>query len=110
MQKFDNMIALRLQLEKRILQILEYINHPLKSQIEQNLGLFSVKELSQIWEYLETGSLNPIYKFFEDKKQEYLDIINSIKMKEKFKILKDVKVKERLESEKEDIELIEFNF
>jgi len=104
------MIELRNKLEQRILWILKNINHPITSQIQSSLSLFSVNELSQIWEFLETGSLNPIYNFLEDKKQAYLKIINNLKIQERYAKLQDVKIKERLETEEEKMELIDFNF
>lgn len=102
----------RRELEIRILQILKYINHPIAPNLEKSLGLFSVKELTQIDQYLETGSLNPIYKFFEDKQKEYLDIINELKINKRYERLNSIRVKEKLEleQEKEEIEMITFDF
>lgn len=99
-------------IEKRILNILKYINHPIKQRLQENMGLFSQQELSQILEFLETWSLNPIYDFLEDKKKEYIDIINSLKVRKKYVTLSNIKLKERLEmeSEQKEIELIDFNY
>ncbi len=99
-------------IEKRILNILKYINHPIKQRLQENMGLFSLQELSQILEFLETWSLNPIYDFLEDKKKEYIDIINSLKVRKKYVTLSNIKLKERLEmeSEQKEIELIDFNY
>lgn len=102
----------REQIEQKILYILRYINHPITEKLEINLSLFSLIELSQIQDFLETWNLNPIYDFLEDKKEEYLDIINSLKIKKRYANLNGIKIKERLEKEKEnkEIELIDFNF
>lgn len=99
-------------IEKRILNILKYINHPIKQRLQENMGLFSQQELSQILEFLETWSLNPIYDFLEDKKREYMDIINSLKVRKRYVTLNNIKLKERLEmeSEQKEIELIDFNY
>lgn len=102
----------RSEIEARILKILHYINHPIAPNLEQNLSLFSLKELTQIHDYLETGSLNPIYKFFEEKQQEYLSIINTLKINKRYETLNSIRVKEKLEieQEKEEIEMITFDF
>lgn len=98
--------------KKRILEILDMINHPIKSQIEQNITLFSNKELFQIAEYLESWSLNTIYQFLEDKKQEYIDLINELKLRKRYVKLEWIKKDEQHErlEEFEEIEKIEFNF
>lgn len=102
----------RSDIEGRILKILHYINHPIAPNLEKSLGLFSIKELSQIHEYLETGSLNPIYKFFEEKQKEYLDIISELKMNKRYQHLNSIRLKEKLEleQEKQEIEMISFDF
>lgn len=99
-------------IEKRILNILKYINHPIKQRLQENMGLFSQQELSQILEFLETWSLNPIYDFFDKKIKEYLEILEFLKLKNRYSKLNSLKIKERLESEsdKQEIELIDFNF
>lgn len=102
----------RRKLEQRILSILRYINHPIVPNLEKNLSLFSIHELLQIEEYLETGSLNPIYQFFEDKKNEYLEIINTLKIQKRYQNLSTIKLKEKLEieTEKEELNMITFDF
>lgn len=102
----------REQIEQKILYILKYINHPITEKLDKNLSLFSLQELSQILQFLETGSLNPIYDFLEDKKREYMDIINSLKVRKRYVTLSNIKLKERLEmeSEQKEIELIDFNY
>lgn len=106
------MLVERQKLEFRILKILNYINHPIVKTLEKNLGLFSMHELLQINEYLETWSLNPIYQFLEDKKKEYTDIINNLKIIKKYSSLWEIKLKERLdvENEQKEIDLIDFDY
>jgi len=106
------MMVERKNLEFRILKILKFINHPIIETLEKNLGLFSIRELLQISEYLETWSLNPIHQFLEDKQKEYKDIINNIKIIKNYSNLWEIKLKERLETEKEqkEIELIDFDY
>ena len=50
--------------------------------------------------------------FLEDKKNEYLDIIQSLKIKKRYANLNSIKLQERLEKEKQknEIENIDFNF
>jgi hypothetical protein len=62
--------------------------------------------------FLNTGNLESIYDFLEDKKNEYLDIIQNIKIKKRYANLNSIRLLERLESEKikEEIEIIDFNF
>lgn len=102
----------RQKLELRILQVLKFINHPVVTTLEKNLSLFSMKELFQIDEYLETGSLNPIYNFLQDKEKKYNDIINDLKITKRYSHLNSLKIKERLEvtSEQHEIELIKFDY
>lgn len=106
------MLIERQKLEFRILKILKFINHPVVQTLEKNLGLFSMRELSQISEYLETWSLNSIHQFLEDKQKEYIDIINNFKIIKKYSSLKQIKIKERLENENEqkEIDLINFDY
>jgi hypothetical protein len=44
----------RENIQKRIIQILLYINHPITQRLQDNMGFFSQQELSQILEFLET--------------------------------------------------------
>lgn len=94
----------------RILQILDIINHPIKAQLEQNITLFSNKELFQVIKFLETGQLKTIDDFLEDKKQEYVDLINNLKLEKRYKKLKNIKEAEKLETKWEKLELLETNF
>lgn len=94
----------RIILEQSILKILKSINHPVSDKLESNLNLFSIIELSQIYEYLQTWSLNPIYDFFQKKKKDMIEIINTIKLKKWIDNLSSIKLKEKLELEQENQE------
>lgn len=100
------------KLEQKIIWILQYINSPRLSIISWNLYLFSTWELLQILNFLNTGNLESIYDFLEDKKNEYLDIIQNLKIKKRYANLNSIKLEERLELEKtkQEIEIIDFNF
>lgn len=103
---------LRHDLENSILKILTTIKHPLTSVIKSNLSIFSAKELTQLKDYLETWNLNPIYNFFQEKKQEYIDILDKVKVTKNFIKLKEIKIKERLETQEQqkELEMIDFDF
>jgi hypothetical protein len=48
------MDATREQIEKEVLRILRLINHPITKKLEENLNIFSMNELLQIYEYIKT--------------------------------------------------------
>lgn len=100
------------KLEQKILWILQYIDSPTLQMLGKNLHLFSSLELLQIVNFLQTGNLQSIYDFLEDKKNEYLGIINTLKIKKRYANLNSIKLQERLETEKqkEEIEFMDFNF
>lgn len=100
------------KLEQKILWILQHIDSPVLQMLVKNLNLFSSLELHQIVNFLQTGNLQSIYDFLEDKKNEYLDIINTLKIKKRYANLNSIKLQERLETEKqkEEIEFMDFNF
>lgn len=102
----------RLELESKILKILLSINHPITSNLEKNLNLFSLFELTQIYDFLSSWNLSSIYQFLEDKKKEYEEIINNLKIIKQFNFLNNIKINERLEMQKQqkEIENLEFNF
>ena len=111
-RSINNLTMERKNIETRIINILKYINHPITKNLEISLNLFTMQELFQILSYLETWNLNFIYDFLEDKKREYLNIINFLKVKKRYTNLNNIKIKERLELEaqEKEIELIDFNF
>lgn len=94
----------RIQTEKRIFQILQYINHPIIPTLRESINLFSLKDLSLILKFLETWDLNPIHQFLTQKIQEYRAILEQIKMKKAFSKLKDHKINEEKERQKEQEE------
>lgn len=100
------------KLEQKIIWILQYIDSPRLSIVRWNLHIFSTWELLQILNFLNTGNLESIYDFLEDKKNEYLDIIQNLKIKKRYANLNSIKLEERLELEKtkQEIEVIDFNF
>lgn len=100
----------RVLYEKRILEILELINHPIKNSLRENIFLFSNRELFQIMTYLETWDLNPIDQFLDEKKEEYLLLFTKLKASKRFARLEWIKLQEKLEKEEDNIEKIEFNF
>lgn len=100
----------RYVLENGIINILTSINHPLTKKLKDNIHLFSIIELSQIYNFLKTWNLNPIYNFFEEKKKEMLEMIETIKLKKwKYKLDK-MRIQEKLETENENPEEILLNF
>jgi len=96
----------RQNIEKRILNILTYIeNNTLAFPLKQNIKLFSLKELEQLLEFLETWNFEPIYKLIDKKYKEYLWLIEelkSIKIKNKMSWFKE---DEKREKQQEQIEL-----
>ena len=88
------MVENRQYIENRILEILTYIwDNTLAFPLKQNISLFSLKELKQLLEFLETWNLEPIYKFLDEKYKEYLAIIEEIKSI-KIKNKKETKLQE----------------
>ncbi len=53
----------RTELEKRIVEILRFINFPEIEKFINSLSLYKDDELQQIESYLETGNLEGIYTF-----------------------------------------------
>lgn len=102
----------RKYIENRILDILIYTKSPLVDNFKTNLEKFNLTELIQIRNYLETWNLESIIYFFEDKKQEYIEILSSIKNIKKEKKIKTIKLEEQSfqEVNKKEIENINFDF
>jgi transcriptional regulator of NAD metabolism len=96
----------RQEVERRILDILTYIeNNTLAFPLKQNINLFSLKELEQLLEFLESWNLEPIYNLIDSKYKEYLGLIEelkSIKIRNKMTWFKE---EEQKEKEKEQLEL-----
>ena len=102
----------RQNIEKRILNILTYIeNNTLAFPLKQNIKLFSLKELEQLLEFLESWNLEPIYKLIDKKYKEYLWLIEklkSIKIRNKMSWFKEDEKKERQQEQIELDTLINF--
>jgi len=102
----------RQSIEKRILDILTYIeNNTLAFPLKQNIKLFSLKELEQLLEFLETWNFEPIYKLIDKKYKEYLWLIEelkSIKIRNKMSWFKEDEKKERQQEQIELDTLINF--
>jgi len=96
----------RQNIEYKIFNILTYIeDNTLAFPLKQNINLFSLKELEQLLEFLESWKLEYIYKLIDLKYKEYLWLIEelkSIKIKNKMIHQKDEEQKDR---KKEELEL-----
>jgi len=102
----------RLNIEKRIIEILSYIdNDTLAFPLKQNISLFSLKELEKLLEFLERWNIKIIYKLLDEKYKEYLWLIEELKTikineKKEQKLIEENS--ERKEEEKELEKLINF--
>jgi hypothetical protein len=79
--------------------------------LKQNIKLFSLKELEQLLEFLETWNLKPIYKLIDKKYKEYLWLIEELKsiyIHKKINKNKTQEVKERKIEEQELNNLLKF--
>lgn len=100
----------RNKIEERISFILTYSKHPNTEAIIQSFSLFSIKELIQLLQFLETGKHDSIHTFLEEKRLEYLQILEEIKQKKKFFTLLEWRKKEQDDYKKEQISDDEFDF
>jgi hypothetical protein len=73
--------------------------------LKQNIKLFSLKELEQLLEFLETWNLKPIYKLIDQKIREYLWLIEELKSIKIRKKMSWIKNEEKEEQKQEQIEL-----
>jgi len=100
-------MANRKQIEDRILQILAYIDQEKTIlPLAKNLKLFSLEELLQLLNFLETWNYKPIYQLVDKKIKEYLEIMEEIKQIQIWKKMKNFKQKE-LEEQKQENLLLE---
>lgn len=89
------MLENRKEIEDKILKIITYIEqHTLEFPLKQNIKLFSLKELKQLLEFLESWDLTPLYHLLDEKIKEYKWIMEEIKM---IKIWKKKKIKQLME-------------
>ena len=102
----------RKQVEKRIIQILDYVEHPVTESLKENFEIFSLEELLEIQKFLETWDLNPIQQFLFKKVSEYKQTLGTIKLKRaKHKVNKHklTEAKERVQEEAEAENMITFS-
>ena len=97
-------MANRKEIEKRIFHIISYIDQEktLKPLI-WSIKLFSLEELLQFLEFLETWDYKPIYLLLDKKIKEYINItkeIKQIKINNKIQKIKNNEVLEKEEEEK----------
>jgi hypothetical protein len=97
----------REKLEKKILEIIHFLdNDELLWLFEWKIDTFSIKELEQINDFLDTWEIASIYKFLEENIKEHtrlLQELKNIKIKKKTLIKLEEESKEQ-EKEEEDIE------
>jgi len=93
-------------IENRIFQLISYIKQDsLLLPLKQNISMFSLRELLDIQNFLETWKLNIIYNLLDKKYKEYLGIIEELKnirIKNSMNKQKNIEEKER---EKEELNL-----
>jgi len=96
----------RESIEERIFQILTYIeNNTLAFPLKQNIWLFSLKELEQLLEFLESWNLEPIYNLIDSKYKEYLWLLEELKALKIKQKMESVISEEQLEKREEQLEL-----
>lgn len=102
----------RQEIENKILNILTYLEqNTLAFPLKQNINLFSLKELEQLLEFLESWKLEPIYNFLDEKYKEYMWLIEELKtinISKKVNIKKQEEENERNKEAKELELLINF--
>jgi len=105
-------MANRKKIEDRILHIIAYINHnEMLSPLKWSIKLFSLEELLQLLEFLETWDYKPIYILLDKKIKEYILTIKEIKqiqIKRKMQNVKTSEIKEKQEEEKNLEQLLQF--
>lgn len=97
----------RIIIEKRIVEILRYINFPEIEKFIESLSLYKDGELKQVVSYLETGNLEWMYHFLLGAKEELLEIHEEKRQLQNKRKLQKLKKEERKEQEEE---LIQINF
>jgi len=99
-------MATRKEIEDRILHIISYIDQEktLKPLV-WTIKLFSLEELLQLLDFLETWDYKQIYLLVDKKIKEYLEIMEEIKQIKIWKKMKNFKEIEEKESKEESIVL-----
>jgi len=96
----------RKQVEERILQIISYIDQEKTIKpLVWSLKLFSLEELLQLQEFLETGDYKPIYLLVDKKIKEYLEVMQKLKQIQVWKKMKEIKKQEQQEYKQEQFNL-----
>ena len=105
-------MADRKQIEERILQIISYIDHDkMLIPLVGSLKLFSLEELLQLKEFLETWDYKPIYLLLDKKIKEYLIIVKEIKqiqIRKKMDKIKNDEISEKNKEEQNLEKILEF--
>ena len=97
-------MANRKQIEDRILQILAYIDQEKTIlPLAKNLKLFSIGELLQLLNFLETWDYKPIYELVDKKIKEYLTIMEEIKQYKIWNKMRFIKQREEIEKQEENL-------
>ncbi len=90
----------------RIKQIILYINDKnLAQALEENVKMFSEKELEELLGFLESWDYSILYDLLQGKIQEYRDILNEINILRWKVKLEKMWNKEQEEKEKEEEEI-----
>jgi len=99
-------MANRKEIEDRILHIISYIDQDKMLQpLKWTIKLFSLEELLQLKDFLETWDYKPIYILLDNKIKEYLEINEEIKQIRIWSKMWIVKEEENKEKKEEEIEL-----
>ena len=105
-------MADRKQIEERILQIICYIDYDkMLIPLVGSLKLFSLEELLQLKEFLETWDYKPIYLLLDKKIKEYLIIVKEIKqiqIRKKKEKIKNDEISEKSKEEQNLEKILEF--
>jgi len=95
-------MANRKEVEERILQIISHIDqNKMLTPLVWSLKLFSLEELLELKNFLETWDYKPIYILVDKKIKEFLNIMEEIKQIKISDKLKKNKQKEKQEGKKE---------
>ncbi len=96
----------REKIEERILQIISYIDQDKMLQpLVWSIKLFSLEELLQLKDFLESWDYKPIYILLDKKIKEYLNIMEEIKQIKLWEKMKKIKQKEEDENKNEQINI-----
>lgn len=97
----------RIELEKRIIEILRYIAFPEIEKFINSLFLYKDEELKEIVSYLETGKMDELYHFLLRAKNELLEVHEEKRQLHNKRKLQKLKIEEEQEYKQE---LININF